>query len=118
MNNPNFKTKHYRITIINMTFIQITSKKKDSEPNCEFKVCKTTTSNMNSYSNKPADKPYTILESEIINDINNNDTDYRTKDSNGSYTKCEVGVRKGIEYLKSKPNDDTSDNIDSLPEYD
>jgi len=96
-------------------FKLITQKKKGSNPNQEFLVHQTDDYNdgMTRMYNQNTRKENEI---DIIKNIKNG-SDYRTENPVSGYTKCEVGIRNGQEYLKSKPNGSDKDNIENLTEY-
>lgn len=110
-------------------FKVILEKKKNSNPNQEFKVNKVYNSfidfiidaliKMESsklYINSLRSDTFIEYEFDIIENIKRGDV-YKTRNSVG-YTLCEVGVRNGVEYLTTKSNDTKNDNIGALPTYD
>ena len=96
-------------------FYLVVAKKINTNPNQVFEIHPSDDFNddkMRFYDQTPREE----YEFDIINKIKNG-ADYRTKNSNGTYTKCDYGIRNEVEYLRSIPNNTLFDNIQKLPTY-
>jgi hypothetical protein len=83
----------------------VIARNKKTTSNQEFKVMDNENSN-----------EIIMLESKIIREIENG-KEFRTKNTNKTFTLCEIGKKNGNKYLTSIPNDSENDNILSLPKY-
>lgn len=96
-------------------FTLITNRNKIRATNQEFKVRGCDDFNDNKIRNY-SQEPKKMFEYDIIQEIEKGG-DFRTKNTDGTYTKCEVNERNGLKYLTSKPNNSTVDNITNLLTY-